>query len=160
MKKVTAISKIKENSTAMSVLMAVLGLLCLGACAMGLGDSLYHSTFTEKKEEMASLLGTGLIFAACAFIAAYLFIRISRTGTPFSDTSVKGLKNIAFLLFIGYADPGDGRKVGRAVFVVRSDDEGRLNAHRIDRIDRFPLYFRHVPSYPERPFASRFSFPS
>ena len=101
MKKVTAISKIKENSTAMSVLMAVLGLLCLGACAMGLGDSLYHSTFTEKKEDMASLLGTGLIFAACAFIAAYLFIRISRTGTPFSDTSVKGLKNIAFLLFIG-----------------------------------------------------------
>jgi len=85
----------------MSVLMAILGLLCLAGAALGLGDSLYHSTFSEKKEEIASLLGTGLVFAACAFIASLIFRKISNTGTPFSDTSVNGLKNISFLLFIG-----------------------------------------------------------
>ncbi|MBQ6182055.1 MAG: hypothetical protein IJK31_10285 [Ruminococcus sp.] len=101
MKKETAISKIKENSTAMAALMLGLGFLCLAGAALGLGDSLYHSTFSEKKEEMANLLGTGLIFAACAFIASHIFRKISHTGIPFSDTAVKGMKTIAFFLFIG-----------------------------------------------------------
>ncbi|MBQ9807347.1 MAG: hypothetical protein IJM55_00585 [Ruminococcus sp.] len=101
MKKVTAIEKIKENSTGMTALMAVLGLLCLAGTALGLGDAVYHSSFSEKKEEMAQLLSTGPVFAACAFIAAFVFSRISRTGVPFTDTAVKGLKSIAYLFFAG-----------------------------------------------------------
>ncbi|MBQ8960543.1 MAG: DUF2975 domain-containing protein [Ruminococcus sp.] len=101
MKKTTAISKIKENSTGMAVLMAIVGLLCLGSVILGVGDSVYHSTFSEKKEEMAQLLGTGTVFAACAFITSYIFRGISRTGIPFSEEAVKGVKTIAGLLFAG-----------------------------------------------------------
>lgn len=101
MKKTTAIAKIQENSTGMTVLMAIIGMLCLGAVILGVGDSFYHSTFAEKKEEMAQLLSTGTIFAACAFIASYIFRGISRTGIPFTESAVKAMKLIAEVLFAG-----------------------------------------------------------
>ena len=39
MKKTTAIAKIQENSTGMTVLMAIIGMLCLGAVILSVGDT-------------------------------------------------------------------------------------------------------------------------
>ena len=44
-------------------------------------------------------------------------------------------QHIFFVFLLGHADPGDRREIRCPVFIVRPDDESRLDTHGIDRRD-------------------------